>query len=83
MPSKCVWGRAGTSYPANISNIGDIPVLWSAGIAPGLQYNFGDLVGIFAEPTLSYYFKNEKAPQTLYKEQPFYFTLNIGVRFNL
>ena len=83
MPAKCVWGREGTSFPANISGIRDIPILWSAGVAPGVQYNFGSLVGIYAEPTLSYYFKNEDAPQTLYKENPFYFTLNIGVRFNL
>ncbi len=83
MPSKCVWGRAGTSFPVNISGIRDIPIMWSAGVAPGIQYNFGPLLGIYAEPTLSYYFKNDNAPQTLYKEKPFYFTLNIGVRFNL
>ena len=67
----------------NISDIRDIPIMWSAGVAPGIQYNFGPLLGIYAEPTLSYYFKNDNAPQTLYKEKPFYFTLNIGVRFNL
>lgn len=83
MPSKCIWGREGPSFPANISGIEDIPLMWSAGIAPGVQYTFGNLVSLYAEPTLSYYFKNSKAPQTLYKENPLYFTVNVGVRFNL
>ncbi len=83
MPSKCVWGREGPSFPANISGIEDVPLMWSAGIAPGVQYTFGGLVSLYAEPTLSYYFKNDKAPETLYKENPFYFTVNLGIRFNL
>ena len=83
MPSKCVWGRQGPSFPDNISGVSDVPLMWSAGIAPGVQYTFGEFVSLYAEPTISYYFKNEKAPETLYKENPFYFTVNVGVRFNL
>jgi len=83
MPAKCVWGREGNGYPSNFNNVKEIPMMWSAGIAPGIEYRPINLLGVYLEPTLSYYFKNDKAPQTLYKENPFYFTVNVGVRFNL
>ena len=82
MASKCIAGSESTNFPYNYV-LGEIPVMWSAGVAPGAEYHFVQLVSLYAEPTLSYYFKNEKAPQTLYKENPLYFTVNIGVRFNL
>ena len=82
MASKCIAGSESTNFPYNYV-LSEIPVMWSAGVAPGAEYHFGQLVSLYAEPTLSYYFKNEKAPQTLYKENPLYFTVNIGVRFNL
>ena len=83
MASKCIMGRESTNFPSNYTKLGEIPVMFSAGIAPGAEYRFNNLIGIYAEPTLSWYFKNDKAPQTLYKENPLYFTLNIGLRFNL
>ena len=82
MASKCIAGSESTNFPYNYV-LNEIPVMWSTGVAPGAEYHFGQLVSLYAEPTLSYYFKNEKAPQTLYKENPLYFTLNIGIRFNL
>lgn len=83
MASKCIMGRESTNFPSNYTKLGEIPVLFSAGVAPGAEYRFNSLIGIYAEPTLSWYFQNEKAPQTLYKENPLYFTLNLGLRFNL
>ena len=83
MASKCIMGRESTNFPSNYTKLGEIPVMFSAGIAPGAEYRFNNLIGIYAEPTLSWYFKNDKAPQTLYKENPLYFTLNLGLRFNL
>lgn len=80
--SKCIAGSESTNFPYNYV-LNEIPVMWSTGIAPGAEYHFGQLVSLYAEPTLSWYFKNEKAPQTLYKENPLYFTLNLGLRFNL
>ena len=82
MPSKCIMGRESAAFPSNYSKLADIPIMWSAGASLGASYNFTPVFGIFAEPTLSYYFPNTKAPQTMFKENPYYFTLNVGVRFN-
>ena len=83
MPSKCVWGREGHGFPSNITDLEDIPLMWSAGIAPGVQFSIAKGVTLYGEPTLSWYFKNERAPQNLYSENPLYFTLNVGLRFAL
>ena len=83
MPSKCIWGRNNSNFPSNYTELSDIPLMWSAGASVGATYRFNSLLGIFAEPTVSYYFPNDNAPQTLYKENPWYFTLNVGLRFNL
>lgn len=83
MPAKCVMGRTNANFPSNYSKLSDIPIMWSAGASLGAGYNITRTIGLFAEPTVSYYFPNDNAPQTLYKENPFYFTLNLGVRFNL
>lgn len=83
MPAKCVWGREGHGFPSNITDLEDIPLMWSAGIAPGVQFSIAKGVTLYGEPTLSWYFKNERAPQNLYSENPLYFTLNVGLRFAL
>ena len=83
MGSKCIYGSETSNYPTNYTSLDEIPLMWSVGISPGAEYHITPLVGLYAEPTLSYYFKNEKAPNTLYKDNPLYFTVNIGVRFNM
>ena len=83
MPSKCVWGHSYSNFPSNYSKLSDIPVMWSTGAAVGASYSFTRLLSLFAEPTISYYFTGDDAPQTIYKENPWYFTLNVGLRFNL
>ncbi|MBO4416771.1 MAG: hypothetical protein J5801_01460 [Bacteroidales bacterium] len=83
MLSKCVMGHNSAGFPSNYSQLSDIPLMWSAGAALGASYNITRTFGLFAEPTVSYYFPASNAPQTIYKENPWYFTLNLGVRFNL
>ena len=83
MGSKCIYGSETPNYPCNYKTLDEIPLMWSAGISPGAEYHITKLVGLYAEPTLSWYFKNEKAPNNLFKDNPLYFTLNIGVRFNM
>lgn len=83
MGSKCIYGSESTNYPCNFTTLDEIPLMWSVGVSPGAEYHITPLIGLYAEPTLSWYFKNEKAPNTLYKDNPLYFTLNIGVRFNM
>ncbi len=83
MLSKCVMGHNSVSFPSNYAQLSDIPLMWSAGASLGASYNITRTFGLFAEPTVSYYFPSNNAPQTIYKENPWYFTLNLGVRFNL
>ena len=83
MGSKCIYGSETPKYPSNYNTLDEIPLMWSVGISPGAEYHITPLVSLYAEPTLSYYFKNEKAPNTLYKDNPLYFTVNVGVRFNM
>ncbi len=82
MPAKCIAGRESTNYPTNSTNRNDIPLQHSAGISAGADYTVWNMISIYAEPTLSYYFKSENAPVTIFTENPFYFTLNVGARFN-
>lgn len=83
MLSKCVMGHSSVSFPSNYAQLSDIPLMWSAGASLGASYNITRTFGLFAEPTVSYYFPSSNAPQTIYKENPWYFTLNLGIRFNL
>ncbi|MDO4229679.1 MAG: outer membrane beta-barrel protein [Capnocytophaga sp.] len=54
---------------------------WSATASFGLQYNFSSFFGIYADPGVSYYFKNNTPIETFYTDQPFNFNINFGVRF--
>ena len=47
------------------------------------SYRFNDLVGIYLEPGVSYYFDNGSFVETVYRERPLNFSLGIGLRFNL
>lgn len=53
----------------------------NAGI--GAQYNIIDKLGIYVEPGISYYFNNGSNIYNLYKDKPFNFDLNLGIRLNL
>ena len=47
------------------------------------QYDFSKLVGVYLEPGVSYYFDNGSDVRTIYKDKPFNFNLNLGVRFTI
>lgn len=51
----------------------------SLNTAIGIQYNLSKKIGLYAEPGVSYYFKNKSEIETIYKEKP----LNIGLHFGL
>ena len=55
---------------------------WSIGGGFGLEFNPGQLVGIFAEPTFKYYFNCDQ-PKSIRTDKPFQMVLRIGVRFKL
>lgn len=87
---KCVSGTTDEGYAENntmkYTNTQDIsskPLQMSVNAGVGIQFDFIDNVGIYAEPGLSYYFDDGSALQTIYKEKPLNFNLNVGVRFKL
>lgn len=55
---------------------------WSIGGGFGLEFNPGQLVGIFAEPTFKYYFNCDQ-PKSIRTDKPFQMVLRVGVRFKL
>lgn len=54
---------------------------WSVNAAMGLGYQISNNIGLYAEPGISYYFKNSSELETLYKENPLHFNLRLGLRF--
>ena len=90
LAEKCVSGTTDDGYVENntmkYTNTHDIsskPLQMSVNAGVGIQFDFIDNVGIYAEPGLSYYFDDGSALQTIYKEKPLNFNLNVGVRFKL
>lgn len=56
------------------------PFQFSVNTAVGLQLKLIDKVGIYAEPGIGYHFKEENAPNTIYKEKPLHFNMKFGIR---
>jgi hypothetical protein len=56
---------------------------WSLAGGIGVEYDIIPLVGIYAEPGLCYYLKNDSKVDNFFKDQPFNWTLQIGIRLNL
>lgn len=90
LAEKCVSGTTDEGYVVNNTvqqtNTHDFstkPLQMSVNAGVGIQFNVIDNVGIYAEPGLSYYFDDGSALQTIYKEKPLNFNLNVGVRFKL
>ena len=84
---KCVSGTIKKAYVINGQTRDDghestsiRPLQWSVNAGAGVQYNISSMVGIYAEPGLSYYFDNGSNIETIYSEKPLNFNLNIGLR---
>lgn len=89
MGEKCVSNRFQVKSEADglsleqYSSQKDKPMQWSVNAAPGLQLKPLPNIGIFAEPGISYYFNDGSSISTIYKDRPWNFNLNIGVRWML
>ena len=55
----------------------------SAGAAAGVQLNATPNLGIYAEPGVRYYFDNKSGVETIFKERPWAFNLQLGIRVDL
>lgn len=86
---KCVSNRFRTKFEAKdlpleqYSSQKEKPMQWSVNAAPGLQIKPLPHIGIFAEPGVSYYFNDASSISTIYKDQPWNFNLNLGLRIIL
>ena len=91
---KCVSARHAGSYRfsgtggSGSVNLGtdrhdELPWQFSANVALGAAYIVSPLVSIYAEPGLSWYPDDGSSLNTIYKERPLNFTMNIGLRFTL
>ena len=57
------------------------PLQWSVNSAIGIQYQAARHIGLYAEPGITYHFKNSSEVETIYKDNPLNFNLRIGLRF--
>lgn len=88
LAEKCVSGKLKKEYILNkraekkeTQNLDEKPLQWSVNASAGLQYNIIPSVGLYAEPGISYYFNDGTSLKTIYKDKPFNFNLNLGLRF--
>ncbi len=54
---------------------------WSVNAAMGLGYQISNNIGLYAEPGISYYFRNSSELETIYRDNPLHFNLRLGLRF--
>lgn len=55
---------------------------WSISGSAGIEYNFNNTLGIYAEPGIRYYPDNHDGIINIYKDKPWNFNLSIGFRVN-
>lgn len=90
MVEKCISGMASTDYSfkgettleGKREKISVKPLQWSANAAVGLQCNFTRYLGLYVEPGASYHFDDGSMVSTVYKDKPFNFDIEFGLRFS-
>lgn len=87
---KCVSGKLKREYTLDkqsttetTDDITPKQLQWSANASLGVQYRLSPLIGIYVEPGASYYFKDGSSVNTIYKEKPLNYNINLGLRFTL
>ena len=87
MVEKCVDGRVKHSeYVSDkqllsyVDKVSVTPLQWSVSGGAGVQANFSDNLAFFAEPGLSYHFRNDSQVGTIYREHPLDFRFSFGFR---
>lgn len=90
LAEKCVSGYTTTEYVLNkqtqtteTERIADKPWQFSVNLSAGIQYNFTRWAGLYLEPGAAYYFDDRSTLQTIHKQRPFNFNLNLGIRFSI
>lgn len=55
----------------------------SASLSAGVQFNLAKRVGLYVEPGATYYFNDGSGVETVRKEHPLNFSLQMGIRFDV
>jgi RNA polymerase sigma-70 factor (ECF subfamily) len=61
----------------------DPSVQWSVGLGIGLEYRLSPVIGLYAEPSVQYFFKTGDGLDTYRTKHPATFSVPIGIRFNI
>lgn len=90
MAEKCVSGTSDKEYFINNTSrksetlsIDSKPLQMSVNAAVGVQLKVLGGIGIYAEPGVSYHFDDGSSLQTIYKEKPLNFNINVGLRYTI
>ena len=63
-------------------DIGKDRVQFSALVGPGLHLQLSQGFGLYAEPTVRYYFNNGSDLENYFKDKPWNMSLQVGLRIN-
>lgn len=87
---KCVSGRLesvtvtnGGNRTSERTSLEVDPLQWSVAAAAGAQVNFTSRLGLYLEHGVAYYFDDHSGVETIRKEHPFNFNLQLGLRFHV
>lgn len=91
LAEKCVSGQTHRKYfiSGNVNgeeettNIASHPMQWSLGAKAGVEYDLNNQFSVYAEPGCIYYFNDNSSLETVFKERPLDFNLNLGVRLTV
>lgn len=90
LAEQCVSGKVKRAYvldnqsrKTETEKLDSKPFQFSVNAAVGVQYRLSSSVALYAEPGVSYYLKDGTDIETIYKEKPLNFNLNIGIRLNI
>lgn len=87
---KCVAGDIKTDYYKNEIKVSQQdesvmvdPLQCAVKMDLGIQYAFNRHIGLYLEPGLLYHVQTHDPVETIYKEKPFNFNIEMGVRFSI
>lgn len=84
---KCVYGSLKMNDKWNMSDVNqrlEVDELqWSIQASVGAQYRLAERVGVYVEPGVAYYFDDGSKIETIRKDKPLNFNLQVGLRLTL
>lgn len=89
LAEQCVYGKSTKRYIIGehiqgeeiVETLKSRPLQVSLGAKVGAQYSLNSLFSVYVEPGCRYYFDDRSSLETVFKEKPFDFNLNLGLRF--